>query len=150
MVVKETGKKKKPMEIHLKMIYSLSFFLFDSTLMTMAHWMAACRQQLNNAIHLSQQLNAILPSAEDCPAPPPPSPSTVQRQRNNGTASENGRLPLISSLHSGKKIFSYIIIISFKKKRPAVKLVVLVVLLDFIEWMTVGRPFGAAQEKTFP
>lgn len=76
---------------------SIKFFTVSSTV---------CRQQLNNAIHLSQQLNAILPSAEDCPAPPPPSPSAVQhRQRNNnGSASENGRLPLISSLHSGKNI----------------------------------------------
>lgn len=65
----------------------------------------ACRQHYNNAVHLSQQLNAILPSAEDCPAPPPPSPSTIQRQKNNGTAAtENGRLPLISSLHTGKDI----------------------------------------------
>ena len=74
--------------------------------------LTVCRQ--SNAMHLSQQLNAILPSAtaaateesSSCPAPPPPSPSVVV-QKNNGTpaaitSENNGRLPLISSLHSGK------------------------------------------------
>ncbi|XP_046441772.1 gamma-aminobutyric acid receptor exp-1-like isoform X2 [Daphnia pulex] len=67
----------------------------------------ACRQQLREtSFQLSHQLNAILPSAEDCPASTPSITATTstvqQRKRINmaGVSNENGRLPLISSLHS--------------------------------------------------
>ncbi|XP_057364807.1 glycine receptor subunit alpha-2-like [Daphnia carinata] len=70
----------------------------------------ACRQQVQEtSLQLSQQLNAILPSAEDCPiSPQTPSICTaVQRKKSNTighpATTENGRLPLISSLHSAGK-----------------------------------------------
>ena len=105
-IAEGSGSEKKKQIKKMDVLFSLLINLILFVRLTV------CRQ--SNAMHLSQQLNAILPSAtaaateesSSCPAPPPPSPSVVV-QKNNGTpaaitSENNGRLPLISSLHSGK------------------------------------------------